>query len=409
MKCRLDGLETEELFSLGDMYVSDFIPMDAKSEDYQSKVPLKLVRGQTGLVQLADTADFDKMYKRYWYHSGTNGTMCKELKSIVDSVVNNYKLNPGDIWLDIGCNDGTLLSYVPSEVCKVGIDPAVNNCAKAKQQGIEVVNDYFSASAYPYEQKAKVITSIAMFYDLPDPRQFCRDIHTVLDNDGVWIIQMSYLPLMLDQVAFDNICHEHLEYYDLKTLRELLHSEGFTIFDAQLNDVNGGSFRLYIKKAGQSNRFGTLPYQMVARTRVEALYAYEEYERNIEEEIEHFIETVSHLKIRTVKFIEDEVAKGKTVWAYGASTKGNTLLQYFGLDKTLIKGIAERQEQKWGLKTIGTEIPIYSEEYVRSQNPDYMLVLPWHFIQEFKVREKEFLDRGGKFIVPCPNFEVIGK
>lgn len=412
MKCRIDNSNLIELFTLGDIYVSDFIPFEAKSSDYQNKVSLTLCKGaESGLIQLKDTADFNKMYKRYWYHSGTNATMTNELKGIVDSVLSITKLTKTDAWIDIGCNDGTLLKFVPNKLIRVGFDPAENNCKEAYKYADHIVNDYFTKEAYKFPFKAKIITSIAMFYDLPDPNKFCRDIYDILTDDGVWVIQMSYLPLMLNQLAFDNICHEHLEYYSLTVLQKLLTENGFVIRDCQLNDINGGSFRIYIQKStSDETSFGTSPYRDVCSFRVNSILSYEK-ELNL-----HSIDTyvswfnkILELKEQTVSFIKQEVAKGKSVWAYGASTKGNTLLQFFELDSTLIKGIAERQSQKFGLKTIGTEIPIYSEEHVRSQNPDYMLVLPWHFISEFKEREKEFLDRGGKFIVPCPRFEIIGK
>lgn len=415
MNCRIESKEPlSYLFSLGNMYVSDFIPMEAKSSEYGTKTPLTLcLSKKTKLVQLEDTADFDKMYKRYWYHSGTNKTMTDELNGIVHSVNSLIKLIKDDIWVDIGCNDGTLLSFIHKDIVRIGFDPAKNNCQKAHTHANTVVEDYFNAPAYfnCSKRRAKVITSIAMFYDLPNPKKFCNDIYDVLETDGLWVIQMSYLPLMLDQLAFDNICHEHLEYYSLQSLKYLLDETGFQIVDCHLNDINGGSFRIYVqKKIAQTSSFATAPYRDVCKFRIQSILNHEyNYHLNDVQTYLDWFKRVENLKDQTVSFIKEVTQQGKSVWAYGASTKGNTLLQYFGLDSTLIKGIAERQPQKFGLKTIGSEIPIYSEEYVRSQNPDYMLVLPWHFINEFKMRESEFLDRGGKFIVPCPRFEVIGK
>lgn len=215
---------------------------------------------------------------------------------------------------------------------------------------------------------------------------------------------------MIKQMAFDNICHEHIYYYSLFNMRNLLERRGFKIVDCQLNDINGGSFRIYVmKEQGDVNKFSTQPNRDVCEFRVNSIL---EYERTLEldssETWTKFYSDINDLKERTVNFIKEEKAKGKTIWGYGASTKGNTMLQYFGLDDTLIDGIAERNVYKWGLKTVGTNIPIYSEDDMRRANPDYLLVLPWHFINEFKERESEFLKRGGKFIVPCPKFEIIG-
>ena len=210
--CRISGEPLVPLFSLGNIYVSDFIPKDAEARS--QNVPLELALApKSGLVQLVHTASFDEMYKVYWYKSATNESMVEELKQIATSVSRLMKLAAGDIWIDIGCNDGTLLSFLPKEATRIGYDPN-DYKAVSEQHASLIVNDYFNAKAFrasPYgEKKAKVITSIAMFYDLEDPHAFVQDVYDVLDDDGLWVLQMSYLPLMLEQLAFDNICHEHL-------------------------------------------------------------------------------------------------------------------------------------------------------------------------------------------------------
>jgi hypothetical protein len=418
MQCRISKDQTKELFSLGNLYISDFIPMEAKSEDYQDQVPLTIVSSsKSGLIQLKDTPDPEKMYRRYWYSSGTNRTMTKELQSIVQAVTDRIKVSSEDAWLDIGSNDGTLLKFVNTNF-RIGFDPSPDNCKKAREftsiaevRPAMIVNDYFNKESYPKVKKAKIITAIAMFYDLPDPNKFCRDVYDVMDDEGVWVIQMSYLPLMIEQMAFDNICHEHLEYYDLRVIKNLLETNGFVIRDVELNDTNGGSFRVYAQKSiSDETKFGTSPYRDVANFRIRSIISEENANYNdMESKLLKFYDDLLKLKQEVTSFIKEEVSKGKTIWAYGASTKGNTLLQYFGLDNTYIKGISERQERKWGLKTIGSEIPIFSEEEARKANPDYMLVLPWHFIKEFRERENDYLQSGGKFIIPCPKFEIIGK
>ena len=406
--CRITGEPLVPLFTLGDIYVSDFLEPDEVPDD-NSKVELELALSpESGLVQLTSTADFDSMYKRYWYHSGINESMIKELGRIVESVTDTVKLSDDDVWIDIGCNDGTLMKAVPDNIRKIGVDPATNNCQAAKEY-CEVYENYFTASLFPVDLNAKVITSIAMFYDLEDPNSFCQDIHSVLGDDGLWVIQLSYLPLMLDQLAFDNICHEHLEYYSLEAIKFLLERNGFKIVDAQLNDTNGGSVRVYAQKQeADMNSFATPPYRDVANMRIESLLTHEQTLdlKNPSVYID-FFNRIESLKEETVAFIEDVKSQGKVVWGYGASTKGNTLLQYFGLTNNHIDGIAERSESKFGLRTIGTNIPIYSESEMRKVDPDYMLVLPWHFISTFVQREQDYLDSGGKFIVPCPRFDVI--
>jgi hypothetical protein len=411
--CRISGEPLVPLFDLGSLYMSDFIPRDSSPRIPQ--VPLKLcLAPESGLVQLAHTAPSDDMYSTYWYRSGTNATMTKELQDIAQSAHKVMRLGEGDIWVDIGCNDGTLLSFIDPSVTRIGIDPAKNGYKELSEKHAHViVSDYFSKNSFEKtgygDKKATVITSIAMFYDLEHPHDFVKDIEEVLDDNGLWILQMSYLPLQLKQLAFDNICHEHLEYYTLHSLEYLLKSHGLVVVDCQLNDINGGSFRVYVRKAkADPTTFATAPYRDVAMMRVESIRANEEKLdlRNPETYKTHFKE-ISALKEQTVAFIKAEKAKGKKIWGYGASTKGNTLLQWFGLDETLIDGIAERSPAKFGLKTAGSNIPIASEEEMRAAKPDYLLVLPWHFIAEFRRREQDYLKNGGAFIVPCPAFEVI--
>lgn len=368
----------------------------------------------TCLVRLDKAADPDFMYGRYWYRSGINQSMKNELAGIVESITKVKPLKDGDVWLDIACNDGTLLSYVPDNLFRVGIDP-VDDTFKAEAEKVSdvIVQDYFSLNAYDSatSKSASVVTCIAMFYDLDDPRPFLEDVYDALDDDGLFVLQMSYTPLMLQQLAFDNICHEHVYYYTLYTLKNLLNRAGFRVMDCQLNDVNGGSFRVYAMKAdGDPATFGTQPYRDVCAMRVQSLLTNERANRfNTPEVWFDFFDAVQDLKHNTRQFIEQVRSEGKTVWGYGASTKGNTLLQFFGLDHTMIGAIAERSPYKFGLRTIGTDIPIVSEEEMREAKPDYMLVLPWHFRAEFLQRERGYLQNGGQFIFPCPVFDVVGE
>lgn len=409
--CRISGDTLTPLFSLGKLYLSDFI--EHSEEPKYEPVELHLALSpKSGLVQLRHTVPGDVLYRKYWYKSGTNATMTNELMGIARKAQETMSLKNGDVFVDIGCNDGTLFRFVDKKIVRIGFDP--NDYKKESSKHADIIlNNYFNHKEYRKtkhgHKKAKVITSIAMFYDLEEPDSFVHDIRKTLDKDGLWIIQMSYLPLMLKQLAFDNICHEHLEYYSLGSLQHLLHKHNMDVVDCELNDVNGGSFRIYIRhKNANPAAFATAPYRDVARMRVDSILGHEKsLGLNKKKIYMDFWKEINALKKQTVDFIKRERNKGKTIWGYGASTKGNTLLQWFGLDHTLIDAIAERSEAKYGLKTAGTNIPILSEADMRDAEPDYLLVLPWHFIDEFKKRETDFLKRGGKFIVPCPRFEII--
>lgn len=410
--CRISNEKLVDLFSLGKLHVSNFLPLheEPKSEPVELKLCLA---PKSGLVQLAHTTPADYMYSHYWYRSGTNASMTNELRQIAESIQNQINLEKDDIFVDIGCNDGTLFKFVDPRIIRVGFDPTINVSEEAKEHASLVIQDYFNYTAYKKsrygKRKAKVITSIAMFYDLEDPHVFVKNVYKILDKDGLWVIQMSYLPLMIRQLAFDNTCHEHLEYYSLTSLKYLLDQHGFKIVDCQLNDINGGSFRIYMRKNGADpTKFATAPFRDVAQHRVESILAHEKTLGLDKKKIYlDFYKKIENLKKQTLDFIKKERKAGKTIWGYGASTKGNTLLQWFGLDNTLIEGIAERSPKKFGHKTVGTNIPIYSEEEMRKRQPDYLLILPWHFISEFKTREANYLRKGGKFIVPCPRFEII--
>lgn len=402
----------QELFTLGELYVSDFVKNGEAPRG--PKVETKLFLTDDGNIRLGQVAPYSSMYGKYWYRSGTNISMKQELQNIVDSILKTSKLNQDDLWIDIACNDGTLLSFVPTKLIRVGVDPADDSFKmKSEKHANLIIQDYFNADSFNKSKfgnmKAKVITSIAMFYDLEYPEAFIRDVYNVLDDDGVWVLQLSYTPLMLDQLAFDNICHEHIYYYSLFNLKALFEKNGFRIIDCQLNDTNGGSFRVYVMKdVGNIQKFATQPYRDTCRFRIESLLGYEKtLALDSVDTWKKYYERINELKEQTVSFIKEKKAEGKTIWGYGASTKGNTLLQYFGLDHTLIDGIAERSVYKFGLKTVGTNIPIYSEEEMRKAKPDYLLILPWHFINEFYNREIDYLSAGGKFIVPCPKFEII--
>lgn len=408
---------SEPILKLGDHYVSDFLNADETSAD-RTKYSLDLYLDEAiGAVRLkSDTLPPpEAMWGRYWYRSGTNATMTKELGNIVAEITDRVNHKPGDIWLDIACNDGTLLKQVPADMVKVGIDPCDDEFYKESSKHGTVVQDYFSRAAWDKSgygaEKAKVITCIAMFYDLDDPNPFIKDLEYVLDDDGVIVLQMSYTPLMLQQMAFDNICHEHVYYHSLNSIATLFDPHGFSIIDANVNDTNGGSIRIYLaKKKANPSCFGTAQLRQVCAYRADSILNFERIADISDPYVwKVFGEKLQALRISLIDFVKNARADGKTIYGYGASTKGNTLLQYFGLTKEDITAIAERSPYKFGKKTIGTEIPIVSEEEMRAAKPDYLLVLPWHFIDEFVKRETDFLNAGGALVVPCPEFKIITK
>ena len=401
--CQNNNLK--HILSIGNQYLVDFLEEDG--ENFTAPLELVLCDPETngcGLLQLHHTVSPDLLYRRFWYKSGVNQTIRDDLEEIVRKAEEKVNLENDDIVLDIGANDGTLLRFYKNKSIKpIGFEPATNLLEEASIDTFKSFNEYFNAKSFKSEfgtKKARVITSISMFYDLDKPHDFVGDIKDILDDNGIWILQMNYLVTMLENNAFDNIVHEHLEYYSLQSLEYLLNKHDLEVFDVEQNNINGGSIRVYIKFKN-SNKFSISKNVDSVR----------EYEKKIglnnTKTYLDFAKRILNLREQTCGFIEDEIRDGKKIYVYGASTRGNTLLQYYGLNSELILAAAERNPEKWGKKTVGSKIPIISEKQARSEKPDYFLILPWYFKEEFVKRESEFLQNGGKFLIPLPEFEVI--
>lgn len=395
--CKSSNLKT--ILTLGNFYLSEFRKDNKKPKAY----PLNLVFcKECFLLQLKETAPTSVLYTdNYGYRSGINNTMKKELEEIVKKSLEQIGKKKNITAVDIGANDGTLLSFYPKAVKKIAIEP-INKFAKESSHIADVViNDFFNFSSFQNKlknKKADIITAISCFYDIDNPNIFIEDITKIMDKDGVFVIQQNYLKLMLQRKAFDNIVHEHLEYYSLISLENLLVRHGLEVFDVELSDINGGSFRTFIAFKGQrkiSYRVGDL-LKSEKKIGLSKNKIYEDFAKHVKKTGQ-----------QTKQFIQQEARRGKRTYVYGASTRGNTLLQFFKLDSSLILKAVERNPEKYGTKIASVGIPIISEEQARKEHPDYMLVLPWFFKDEFLKREKEYLRNGGHFIFPLPNLEII--
>lgn len=390
------------LFTLGDQYVIDFPPPGCEHDGVRS--PLQVVMcNNCNLVQLRHTADQDSIYSKYWYKSGINGMMRKHLKNVVDKAMAIQPLNSGDKIIDIGSNDGTLASFYPEYTNKIGFEPSYNVWKESadKVKWSHSYNDYFSHK----ESDAKIITSCAMFYDLDNPHQFVDDIRCSLSSDGLWVDQQNYLVSMLKNYSYDNISHEHLCYYSLMTFNNIIKEHDLEIVDVEINDVNGGSFRTYIRRSGRNN---PVPG---GKERIEAVLA-EEAAFNLDTPIpyEQFWGHVELVADKLFEFVfHEKMEKNSSFYLYGASTRGQTIVQFSGLDNTLISAASERNADKYMKVTMGSGIPIVSEEIARLARPDYMIVLPYSFREDFLEREQKYLDQGGAFIFPLPEVEIVTK
>lgn len=404
-RCRLCGSDKlQYLFSLGEHYVNDFV--DEKNIKSGPRCPITLLLcGYCSLVQQQWTAPQELLYTgNYWYSSGVTQTMKDALRDICRAVEETVHFQLGDIVLDIGGNDNTLLkSYSdPTSLFRVNFEPA-RNFASGKKEIELFINDFWSYETYESRVgvPAKAITAIGMFYDLDDPNKFIGDVSKALAHDGVFIAQLMCLKNMLALRDVGNLAHEHLEFYSLESLHYLFDQHGLEMFDIEKNNVNGESYRLYIRHKGCTDVYR----QGGMRRLAEAHFLESTYDQP--ETYAKFYRQLEKNRVECRRFIQAANVASKSIFLYGASTKGNTILQYYGLDNSLISGASERSPSKFGKYTVGTGIPIFAEEEVRRINPDYMLVLPYAFLPEFLQREQKWREGGGRFLVPLPEFRVV--
>jgi hypothetical protein len=367
--------------------------------------PLRLVKcvGESvcGLVQLEHSYDLGEMYGlNYGYRSGLNQSMVAHLRNKVDRISNSVELKSGDLVLDIGSNDSTTLQCYPNEgLHLVGIDPTGVKFSSYYPAHIDLIPDFFSAKLvkqmFP-DKKAKIISSFSMFYDLEDPTDFMRQVFEVLDDDGVWVFEQSYLPEMLATNSFDTVCHEHLEFYTLKQIKWMADRVGFNIIDVEFNDINGGSFSVTVTKQKRGVEVSPKVQKILDQEVDLGLDTLQPFE--------DFAERVNKARNELLQLIGSIHERGQTIYAIGASTKGNVLLQYYGISDKQIPMVGEVNSEKYNCYTPGSWIPIGKEEDVLLKNPDYLLILPWHF-RKFFIENPKFA--GAKLIFPLPEVQVI--
>ena len=408
-RCRVCGSPNlTSVLALGEQHLTGVFPRSL--DERITRGPLELVRCEgeqaCGVVQLRRSYDLNEVYgTSYGYRSGLNQSMVTHLQRKVEGLQTRVGgLRPDDLVVDIGSNDGTLLGCYPETVTRVGIDPTAVKFREFYKPGIEIIPDFFSAEEFRQRfraRKAKIITSIAMVYDLETPQSFVEQVASVLADDGIWHFEQSYLPAMLETTAYDTVCHEHLEYYCLKQIKWMMDRGGLKLIDVELNDINGGSFAVTVAKADSSLASNSSAIERILReeekTGLDTPLPYQQFRERVWKHREELLSILTKLR--------DE---GATVLGYGASTKGNVILQFCGITASLLPCIAEVNTDKFGRFTPGTHIPIVSEAEAHAMKPDYFLVMPWHFRENLIQREAAFLKRGGKMIFPLPNIEIVG-
>lgn len=403
-RCRICGsTELMVVLDLGEQVLTGVFP---RSRDESITAgPMQLVKCDDemgcGLLQLGHSYDLAEMYgDNYGYRSGLNASMVSHLRSKVQRILERMPLGRGDMVLDIGSNDSTTLqAYPEGGPTLVGMDPSAGKFRKYYPAHIALIEDFFSAERFAEKfpgAKPRVVTSFAMFYDLEEPMEFMRQVHSILADDGIWVFEQSYMPTMLQANAYDTVCHEHLEFYGLHQIQWMAERVGFHILDVEFNDTNGGSFSVTVTKSSSPRDLESDVRRALEQERESGLHTLAPYQR--------FAERVAASKEELTTFIRDAVSSGKTVAALGASTKGNVLLQYCGLTEADIFAVGEVNEDKFGALTPGSWLPIVSEPALLAKKPDYLLVLPWHF-REFFVANERF--SGTNLVFPLPRLDVV--
>jgi hypothetical protein len=405
-KCRISkSKDLMTVISLGEQYLTGVFPPTRNAEI--TKGPLELVWcPESQLLQMSHSYDLKEMYgENYGYRSGLNKSMVKHLTNKIHHLEKKVELFPGDCVIDIGSNDATSLkAYTISGIKRIGVDPTGEKFRDYYTDNIKLIPDFFPSNEVKVEigsSKVKIITSISMFYDLEDPISFAQSIHDNLDQNGIWHFEQSYMPSMLRLNSYDTICHEHVEYYTLHNIQYILERSDMKIIDVQMNGINGGSFAVTATRRDSSIKPNDVLINWLFEQEIKM-------EFNTPKPFIDFQKRIYKHRESLKTLVESLSMDGKKVLAYGASTKGNVVLQFCGFTEKYLQAVAEVNSDKFGCFTPGTNIPIISEEEAKKMKPDYYLVLPWHFKDSIVRREQKFLSRGGKLIFPFPEIEVIG-
>lgn len=398
--CKNDNLE--DVINIGDQIITSRFPVYGDNSTPSTPIILCLCK-MCGLLQLKYSVNGSELYEyEYGYRSGISNTMRSHLKAYQEEIVSKVNLKENDVIVDIGSNDSTMLQFYDKSLKRIGVDPTGKQFSQYYGD-VSLIPNYFTLdnfrSVYP-SLKAKVVSSISMFYDLPDPVQFAKDIYAILEDDGIWTCEQSYLLTMLDRNSIDTICHEHLEYYSLHVIKYIAEQANFKIIDVKFNECNGGSFRIYFSKSGSEYKESSVVEDILANELKRDLQnpkTYTDFMSNCDGEIKQLTNLIQHVN-----------SSGQKIYIYGASTKGNCLLQYANIGEDKLPFAVERNLSKVG-KMTSTGIPIISEETMRETPPEYLLVLPWHFRDEIIQREATYLENGGQLVFPFPKFEIYSK
>ena len=403
-RCRsCQSSKLKKIFNLGNQKLTGVF-LDRKKQIIPSGSLSMLFCDTCKLLQLENSFDADIMYgENYGYLSSLNKSMLNHLQNKSKKLKKIVDLKNQDIIIDIGSNDGSFLGFFEKKYKLIGVDPTIKKLKNFYRKDIIKVDNFFKKKFIKkfLTKDVKLITSISMFYDLESPLDFSLEVSDILHDDGIWHLEQSYMPMMLKHNSYDTICHEHLEYYSLTSIKNIFDKAGLKIIDLEFNDINGGSFAITVAKK-KSKKYQEATKLVDWLLKKEDIYRY-----NHPKTFLKFFENVKKHKLVLRNLLLNLKDMKKKVLGYGASTKGNVILQFCNIDESLIPFIAEVNKYKFNKYTPGSKIKIISENDAKSLNPDYFLILPWHFKNFIINKEKKFLEKKGKLIFPLPDIEII--
>ena len=394
--------ELFDLFSLGKISFTGRFPNTIRQNVPKAYLNVLMCK-KCKLVQLDRNFDLNYLYgKSYGYRTGINKTMTDHVKKIVRKCSTLVKLKSKQYVLDIGSNDATLLNFYANDIIKVGVDPLVNKYKKFYKKINYKISNFFKIKdieKIKIKKKFKIISALSVFYDLRDPNKFIKEIKKILDDKGVFVLEHVDLYYIIKNNIFDTICHEHLIFYSSKIIIEMMKNNGLKVFNHEYNEINGGSSRYYICHSKANFKVSKNIKKVLLRENLQGIELKKTYKL--------FFTKILNEKIKLIKLIKKIKNEEQDIHGYGASTKGNVLLQFYNINNKVVNYIADRNPLKWNSFTPGTKIKIISESQSRKIKPHFYLVLPWHFKNEILIREKNIRKKGTKFIFPLPKVRVV--
>jgi SAM-dependent methyltransferase len=391
------------VLDLGRMPLANALLTARQVDEPEDRFPLELYFcPQCALVQIGETVPPERLFRDYAYASSFSETMLEHARTLVGALIQRRGLKPTALVIEVASNDGYLLQFYKDRGIPVlGIEPAANIAALASAKGIPTLTEFFDeqlARRLAAEGKlADVIHAHNVFAHVPDPNRFVGGLKEVLKPNGVAIVEAPYVRDLITALEFDTIYHEHFSYYSVSAVEALCRRHALMICDVELVPIHGGSLRLFISHAGRPASEAVR--ELLAQEKFEGLLRFDYY-RN-------FGGRVARLKEQLLKLLERLHGEGHRIAAYGASAKGSTLMNAFGIDRRLVEFVADRSDLKQGRYTPGNHLPILPPQALLERRPDYVLLLTWNFAAEILAQQAEFRRGGGKFIVPVPEVRVV--